>query len=305
MRIETALCALCVSLFTPLVVWAKVAVATTTGSLAGIVEAVGGEHVEVTALANPAEDPHYVDARPNLVVLLHGVDMLVSVGLELEVGWLPSLERAARNPRIAPGSVGRFEAATAIPRLLDVPTGKIDRAEGDIHPGGNPHFLYDPRRAASVGYALGQRLAALDPPNAVAYVTRAQTFADACARTATRTSQRFAALRPEQRRVTTYHASWVYVLDWLGLTAATTVEPKPGIAPSPAHVAQVMQTMRAHGVKAILQEEYYPRGTSETLAKLTSARLVLLEGAARPGQPDAYLAHVERVSESIYAALAQ
>jgi zinc/manganese transport system substrate-binding protein len=282
---------------------ARVSVVTTTGSLAGIVEAVGGDLVTVTVLADPSEDPHYVDARPNLVVVLHGADLLVSVGLELEIGWLPGLERAARNPRIAAGEPGRLEAAAALSRVLEVPTGRIDRARGDIHAGGNPHFLYDPMRAAEVGHAVAQRLAALDPPNAGRYVLAAQGFGDACRGLAERETKRFALLPADRRVVVTYHGSWVYLLEWLGLQAAATVEPKPGVSPSPAHVAQVLQTIRTRGVKAILQEEFYPRGTSETLAKLTGARLLILEGAARSGAGQGYLAHMQRISEEIHATL--
>lgn len=284
---------------------ARLSVAATTGSLGGIVEAVGGDLVQVTVLADPSEDPHFVDARPNLVVVLHGADLLVSVGLELEVGWLPGLERAARNPRIAAGQPGRFEAATALPKLLEVPTGRLDRAQGDVHPGGNPHFLYDPRRAAEVGYALAQRLAALDPSNAGRYVLAAQKFAEACLALGARELQRFSALPAQRRVVVTYHASWVYLLEWLGLDAATTVEPKPGVSPSPAHVAQVLNIVRARGVRVILQEEYYPRGTSETLAKLTGAQLLLLEGSARPGPAQGYLTHVQRLTEQVHAALSR
>jgi zinc/manganese transport system substrate-binding protein len=284
---------------------ARISVAATTGSLGGIAEAVGGDLVTVTVLADPSEDPHFVDARPNLVMVLHSADLLVSVGLELEVGWLPGLERAARNPKIAAGQPGRFEAATALPKLLEVPTGRLDRAQGDVHPGGNPHFLYDPRRAAEVGHALAQRLAALDPKNAGQYVLAAQKFADDCRALGLREQQRFAALPPDRRVVVTYHASWVYLLDWLGLEVATTVEPKPGVSPSPAHVAQVLQIVRARGVRVILQEEYYPRGTSETLAKLTGAQLLLLEGTARSGPGQGYLAHVQRMTEQVHAALSR
>ena len=284
--------------------FARLSVATTTGSLGGIAEAVGGSLVDVTVLADPAEDPHFVDARPNLVVVLHSSDLLVSVGLELEIGWLPGLERAARNPRIAPGQPGRFEAATALSSLLEVPVGRIDRAQGDIHPGGNPHYLYDPRRAAEVGIGLAQRLAALDPPNAGRYVLNAQKFAEDCRALADRMAKQFAALPAERRVVTTYHASWTYLLDWLGLEAVATVEPKPGVSPSPAHVAQVLQTMRNRSVRVILHEEFYPRSTSETLSRMTGARLLLLEGSARMGQGKGYLEHVQRIAEQVHGALA-
>jgi hypothetical protein len=134
---------------------------------------------------------------------------------------------------------------------------------------------------------------------------RADYIADDCRAQGLREQQRFAALPPDRRVVDTYHASWVYLLDWLGLEVATTVEPKPGVSPSPAHVAQVLQIVRARGVRVILQEEYYPRGTSETLAKLTGAQLLLLEGTARSGPGQGYLAHVQRMTEQVHAALSR
>lgn len=142
--------------------WATVEVVATLPSLASIVSEVGGPHVHVKALAAPNEDPHFVDARPNLVVALNRADLLVANGLELEEGWLPPLQIAARNSEILAGGAGFVEAAQFI-EALEVPMARIDRSMGDLHPGGNPHFLNDPRRVAQVAVGLAKTLATLDP----------------------------------------------------------------------------------------------------------------------------------------------
>lgn len=281
---------------------AKVKVAATTGTLGALAAEVGGDLVEVTTLSAPSEDPHYVDARPNLVLVLNQAQLLIATGLELEVGWLPNLQKSARNPEISAGGRGYWEAATALSRLAEVPQGKIDRAQGDIHPGGNPHFLYDPRAGAEVAIGIGTKLAEIDPANAAAYVTRAQTVAAACRKLAADEQARFGALPAEKRAIVTYHASWPYLLNWLALTETATVEPKPGIAPSPAHVADVLGRMRGAGVKALLQEEFYPRGTSEKLVQLAGGKMVVVHGAARPGE-ETYADYVRHISEALYAAI--
>ena len=281
---------------------AKVKVAATTGTLAALAAEVGGELVEVTTLSAPSEDPHYVDARPNLVLVLNQAQLLIATGLELEVGWLPNLRASARNPEIGVGGRGYWEASTALSHLADVPQGKIDRAQGDIHPGGNPHFLYDPRAGAEVAIGIGTKLAEIDPANAATYVTRAQSVAAACRKLAANERARFDALPAEKRVLVTYHASWPYLLNWLGLTETATVEPKPGIAPSPAHVADVLGRMRGAGVKAHLQEEVYPRSTSEKLVQLAGAHLVVVHGAARPGE-ETYTDYVRHISEALHAAI--
>ena len=281
---------------------AKVKIAATTGTLGALAAEVGGDLVEVTTLSAPSEDPHYVDARPNLVLVLNQAQLLVATGLELEIGWLPNLQKSARNPEIAAGGRGYWDASTALSRLTDVPHGKVDRAQGDIHPGGNPHFLYDPRAGAEVAIGLGTKLAEIDPENAATYVTRAQTVAAACRKLAADEQARFGALPASKRTIVTYHASWPYLLNWLSLTEAATVEPKPGIAPSPAHVADVLGRMRGAGVKALLQEEFYPRGTSEKLVQLAGGQLVVVHGAARPGE-ETYTDYVRHISEALYAAI--
>jgi zinc/manganese transport system substrate-binding protein len=283
---------------------ARVRVVATLPDLAAIAAEVGGDKVEVVALADPAEDPHYVDPKPSLLLPLSRAGLLVVNGLDLEAGWLPALQAAARNPAIQTGASGYLDASVGV-RLLDVPQGKIDRAQGDIHPGGNPHYIHDPRSAVVVARALAQRLSALDSPNAGFYQARATAFAREVAAFAEATRARFAALPEAKRRIIGYHRSLTYLEDWLGLSEQATIEPLPGIAPSPGHVAQVLATMRATGARVIVQEEYYRRNTSETLARLSQSEMVLLHGGTRFQKGERYVDHVRHTAEEIFDALSR
>lgn len=281
---------------------AELSVVATTPDLAAIAQAVGGDLVEVEALAVETQDPHYVDARPNLVLPLSRADLLVVNGLELEVGWLPALLSNARNGGIQPGGDGYFDASSVVAKL-DVRT--ADRAMGDIHPGGNPHFTHDPRAAATIAIALGESMARLDPEHAADYEAAAATFAKKLRYIAERERRRFAAIPAERRRVVAYHGSLVYLMDWLGLEQIQTVEPKPGIPPDPAHVARVLEAMKGQGARLILQEPYYPAKTSETLARLSGGELVVIPGGCEFRRGEGYLKRVMRTAKVIHDALAR
>src|SRR5512140_1444881 len=147
---------------------AALKVVTTTEGLAALTREVGGDKVQVESLSRGIQDPHFVDANPMLAVKLRNADLLVDVGLDLEIGWLPPLVNQSRNAAIQPGGPRRLTAASAV-TILDVPTGPVDRSAGDLHPGGNPHFLADPRRGLQVAQAIARKLAELDPAGAAAY----------------------------------------------------------------------------------------------------------------------------------------
>lgn len=288
----------------PLAAHARLEVVATLPDLAALAREVGGDAVAVTALVDPNEDPHYVDPKPSLVLPLNRADLLIVNGLELEVGWLPPLQVAARNGNIQTGADGYFDASSVVDRL-NVPGGKVDRAQGDIHPGGNPHFVFDPRAAARIATALGDRMARLDPTHAEQYRANAKALHDRLDDLAERERARFAALPASQRQVVIYHDSLPYLADWLGLTPVAFVEPRPGIPPTPPHVAKVLQRMKKAEARVILQEAFYPKKTSETLARLAGGRVVVLEGGARFGAGDTYSARITRVAEAIHAALSR
>lgn len=280
--------------------WAKVQVVATLPDLAAVAREVGGPDVEVTALAGPTVDPHFVDARPSLILPLNRAQLVVLTGLDLEVGWLPTLIQGARNAKLLPGTAGYFDASTVVP-LKQVPTMRVNRAMGDIHPGGNPHFMSDPRNAARVARALARRLGALEPARIAAFQSRGEAFAKACEAYAASAPTRFKALPPQRRQAVVFHQSLIYALDWLGVTQVNTLEPKPGIAPSPEHVALVLGQMRELQVPAILQETYRPRSPGDVLARLAKARQAILPGGPDAGQ--SYLGYARELSDGIYAGL--
>lgn len=294
--------ALAIVLLTSFAARADLKVVATLPDLAAIASEIGGPHVEVVTLAKPNQDPHYVDPRPNLMLPLNRADLLVINGLDIEQGWLPKLVQGARNAKILPGAEGYFDASTAVQRL-QVPTTKIDRAMGDIHPGGNPHFTHDPRQAARIARALAGRMAQLDAKNAEHYRKGAASFADRAEALAKKEAARFAALPAQQRRIVAYHASLTYLNDWLELEQIITIEPKPGIQPTPGHVATVLQRMKSTGVKVIVQEEHYPQNVSQTLRDLAGAELVIIPTSTRFSEGQSYLQRVQQMTKEIYDAL--
>lgn len=278
---------------------AKLNVAATTPDLAAIAAEVGGDHVEVKAMATPNQDAHYVDPKPSLTLVLNKADVLIVNGLELEVGWLPPLQRNARNSKILSGGDGYFDASAHVDRIGQ--TTKIDRSQGDIHPGGNPHFMHDPRAGRAVAKALGEHFANLDSANADAYRANAKKLVSTLDKLIASERDRFKAL--PSRKVVSYHDSLVYLYDWLDIDQVLTVEPKPGIAPNPGHVARVLKTMRAQNINAIVQEAYYPRKTSQTLTRMAKATLVVIPGGTSFQEGESYEARVKRATEEIYNAL--
>lgn len=300
----SSLALLALLLLLPAPALAKLKVSATLPSLAALAAEIGGPHVEVTALSSAHQDPHGVDPRPSLVVKLARADLLLVNGLELERAWLQPLLVQSRNGRIAPGAAGHLDASTVVERL-GVPSGPVDRSMGDVHPGGNPHFLLDPRQGARVAEAIARKLAALDEEHASHYAASGAALAARLRAYADEERARFARLPPERRKVVSYHESLVYLYAWLGLERVATVEPRPGIPPDPAHVARVLQTMKGAGAAVVVQEEYYPKGTSSTLARLAGGSLVVLDGGARHDRGQRYLDHLRHNAEVLHAALSR
>lgn len=291
----------------PALAYAKVRVVATLPALAAIAREVGGPDVDVTALALPTQDPHFVDARPHLVLPLNRADLLIVNGLDLEAGWLPTLITGARNPRIQPGAGGRsgyLDASTLVP-LKQVPQQKIDRSMGDIHPGGNPHYLLDPRNGAFVALGIADRLGALDPARKAAYQARAKRLAASANALAEREVKRFRSLPVIQRHVVVYHQSWIYLVDWLQLTQIGTIEPKPGIPPDPKHIAWLLGHMRKVHGDVILQESYYPSRVGKLLADRAKATLLVLPGGPNVEKGEGYLAYIQAVADKVHGAVSQ
>lgn len=289
-------------LLLPAPAFAALHVVATLPSLAALAREVGGADVTVQALSSPRQDPHYVDARPNLVVQLSQADLLIVNGLQLEAGWLPPLLQQARNAKVLPGAAGHLDASTVVQKT-GVPQGKIDRANGDIHPGGNPHFLFDPRAGARIAEAMAAALGRLDPAHAANFTSNGAKVAARLHQIATAQTARFDALPGGKRALVAYHESLPYLVEWLHLKQVATLEPKPGIPPNPQHVAGVLQAMRSAGVKVLVQEEFYPRNTAQTLAGLIQGKLVVLPGGARFADGQTYSAHVQALADALYDAM--
>lgn len=279
---------------------ARLKVAATVPDLAALAKAVGGSRATVISLTLPTQDPHFVDARPHLILKLNRVHLLLKVGLQLEVGWLPTLVTGARNPRIVKGAAGHLDCSSAA-RLKQIPRVKISRAMGDIHPGGNPHYLVDPHNSIAVAKAIARRMSKLDGAGTKAYWTNAKRFIAALK--AARARWKTAMSRYRNTPVVTYHKSWIYLTDAMGLRIVAHLEPKPGIPPSPAHVLRVIRQMRASRVPLLLQEQYYPDRTAKLVAKKTGAKLLVLPGGALTRQSETFLQRMEKTVKQLVAAL--
>jgi len=280
---------------------ARLAVVATTPDFAAVATAVGGEHVSVLALAKPTEDPHFVDARPSHVVKLNQADALIEGGAELEIGWLPPLVDGARNPKIATGAPGRIVASDGI-QLLDVPA-SVDRSKGDLHALGNPHFMLDPLDAKRVAAHVADAFCQLDAPDCSSYRANLGRFTASIDR---KMQEWSAALAPfAGSEIVTYHVSWRYFANRFGLKTDTFLEPKPGIPPSPPHLAEVITRMNAEHIRAILVEPYQQRKVAEAVASHTGASIASVAQfpGALPGTDNDYIALVDANVKAIVQAL--
>jgi zinc/manganese transport system substrate-binding protein len=249
----------------------KLKVVTTIETFADLARRVGGDRVEVESLSRGYQDPHFVDARPNLMVSLHKADLLVRVGMDLEVGWLPPLVLGARNERIQRGATGDLDCSTAI-EPLDVPATRIDRSQGDIHPMGNPHYWLPPVNAVRLARAIADRLSQLRPDEQAYFADQLAKFVGELKARARAWDEQAKALA--STKVVTYHQSFSYVSKWLGLVEVGYVENRPGVPPSPDHLAALITRMKADKVKLVMMEDFYNRSIAEDVAEKAGARLV-------------------------------
>jgi zinc/manganese transport system substrate-binding protein len=253
--------------------FAELRVVTTTTDLAYFAQTVGGDKIHVDSICKGSQDPHFVQARPSYMVTLSRADLVVAVGLELEVGWLPSLIQGARNPAINPGRPGYLEAATAI-KPIDVPAGGVDRSRGDIHPFGNPHFWLDPLNAKLAARAIAERLAQLDGTNAKLYRDNATAFE---ARIDKKLSGWQATMAPfKGTKIASYHATFNYFHRRFGLDSIGYLEDRPGIPPSPAHLVDLIRQMREQKVPVVFHEEFYDHSTSDMVGQRAGAHVLVL-----------------------------
>jgi zinc/manganese transport system substrate-binding protein len=256
---------------------AQLRVVATTPDLASVAREIGGSRVNVVALAKPTEDPHYVDAKPSHIVTLNRADALIEGGAELELGWLPPLLENSRNRKIAAGAPGRIVASEGI-KMLEIPT-SFDRSKGDVHSLGNPHFLIDPVDVKIIARNITDHFARIDPSSAAIYRSNLAKFNTRLDAKLTDWQRQLAPYRGA--KIVTYHNDFLYLARRFGLDVVGTLEPKPGIAPSPAHLAQVIGRMKSTNAKVILVQPYQSRRTAETVARQTGA--VVLDVSQQPG----------------------
>ena len=281
----------------PTLAFAEVRVVATLPALGALAKEIGGPDVTVETLARYTEDPHFVSPRPDFVIKVNRADLLIYNGMELEIGWLPPVQKNARNAKVLDGGSGLLDASRVI-RPLQVPTGRVDRAQGDIHAQGNPHYLYALPGGIAVARAIAERLSAIDPDNAAHYAQRLDAFLQKADAENRYWLSRFAALPAERRAVVSYHDSMIYLIDWLGLTQKGTIEPIPGVAPGPSHVTALVSKLKADPASIILQENYQPRSTSDKIAKILGIRLLVIQPGPAPDQT--YLDYVHKTLEGFF-----
>ena len=253
--------------------FAATKVVTTTQDLESLTREIGGDKVSVESLAKGYQDPHFVEAKPSFILKLHAADLLIVVGRELEIGWLPPLINQSRNSRIQPNG-DRYLDASLTAKILEIPTGQITRAMGDVHPSGNPHYWLAPDNGRRIAQAIQKKLTEISPADSAYF---AQRYADFDRRLAEAEKRWTAALAPYKGvKVVTYHRSWPNFTDAFGLNVVGYVEPKPGIPPSPSHTLELIQEMKRQQVKVIMIEPYFDRKTPDAIARETGAQVIVL-----------------------------
>jgi ABC-type Zn uptake system ZnuABC Zn-binding protein ZnuA len=252
---------------------AAINVVTTTEDLASLAREVGGDKIKVESIGRGYQDPHFVEAKPSFILKLHAAELLVVVGRELEMGWLPPLINQSRNARIQPGAE-RYLDASLTAEILEIPTGQITRAMGDVHPLGNPHYWLDPGNGRRIAKAIEQKLTQIAPGDAPYFASR---YADFDKRLAEGEKRWDAMMAPYKGlKIVTYHRSWANFCKRFGLDVIGYVEPRPGIPPSPSHTIQLIAEMKRQNVKILLVEPYFDLKTPNSIGRETGAKVLVL-----------------------------
>ena len=248
-------------------------VVSTTEDLAAIIREIGGDRITIDFIARGYQDPHFVEAKPSFILKLQKADLLVVVGRELEVGWLPPLVQQSRNARIQVGGPGYLDASLGA-RILDIPQGQITRAMGDVHPSGNPHYWLDPENGKAIARSVAGRLSQLRPGDKAYFDQRLSAFES---RIDAGEQRWLAAMAPYKGiKVVSYHRSYTNFADRFGLDIIGYVEPKPGIPPSPQHTLDLVGEMRRQNVKLVLVEPYFDLKTPNAIGRQTGAQVLVL-----------------------------
>jgi zinc/manganese transport system substrate-binding protein len=249
----------------------KLKVITTLTDLASLTQEVGGDKVDVEALARGYQDPHFVEPKPSFLLKLRNADLLILVGLDLEIGWLPPLITQSGNGRIQPGSPGYLDAS-GFAEILEIPQGTVTRAEGDVHPLGNPHYWLDPNNGRRIAKGIAGKLSEMDPPDQAYFQQREQDFEKRLADADKKWLTEMAPYRG--RKVVTYHRSWPNFAKHFGLDVIGYIEPRPGIPPTPSHTIDLVNQMKRENVKLELIEPYFDLKTPNSVASMVGGKVV-------------------------------
>lgn len=252
---------------------ARLRVVTTTQDLAAIAEAVGGEHVKVQSLTPGTRDPHFAAAKPSMIRKVFRADLLLAIGVDMEIGWLPPLLQSARNVKVLPGNPGYLDLSSVIP-LLGKTSGPVTRAMGDVHTRGNPHYWLDPRNGIRMAQAIATRLGELDPTHKVDYQRQLRAFKQTMNNKLPAWHTRLAHLKGKP--VIAYHNSFIYLADGFGFRIVDEVEPKPGIAPSAASLSALVTRIQREHIKLLIMEPYYERRSANYLNEQTGVQVAIL-----------------------------
>jgi len=304
-------------------------VVATTPELGSLAAAIGGRHVKVRTITSGREDPHFLQARPTFTVMARDADLWIRMGMDLEVGWEPLLIEGSRNARIRVGEPGHFDGGSFIAHALEVPDATATRAMGDVHAAGNPHYMLDPLNARQIAIALSARLKKIDAANAAHYDDSLKAFlarldkamfGEALVQTLGGESLWAAAKEGtldslladkgatalvggwmgsmaayKGKPVITFHKSWTYLAHRFGFRIAAQLEPLPGVPPSPAHLARVVEIAKAQNVKLVLKEPFYPARPATLIEKQAGARVAVVNSYATDASADGYFNWMDSV----------
>jgi zinc/manganese transport system substrate-binding protein len=251
----------------------KLNVVTATEDGASLTREVGGDRVTVTSIGKGYQDPHFIEPKPSFLLLLKRADLLEVIGLELEIGWLPPLLDQSRNNDIRPGQKGYLDLSQGV-EILERPPGNVNRSMGDVHPLGNPHYWLDPANAVRMAIEISAKLTELRPADGPYFAQRLQAFK---VRMNDANKRWLAQMAPYRgAKIITYHPSWPNFARHFSLEVAGTVEPKPGIPPSPSHTLEIINLIKDQKIKVILMEPYFDRKTPDFIAEKTGAKVVVM-----------------------------
>jgi zinc/manganese transport system substrate-binding protein len=251
----------------------KLTVVTSTEDLASIAREVGGDRISVESIARGYQDPHFVEAKPSFILKLQRADLLVLVGRELEIGWLPPLIQQSRNSKIQVGAEGYLDASLNV-KILEIPTGQLTRAMGDVHPLGNPHYWLDPGNGKRIGQEIADKLSQFRPNDRAYFQQRQQDFEK---RLSEAEKGWMATMAPYKgTKMVTYHRSFPNFAERFGLDIVGYVEPRPGIPPTPQHTLDLINEMKRLDVKLVLVEPYFDLKTPNSIGRETGAQVLVM-----------------------------